>query len=117
MTRREFSKRQRAEIVLRATDPDTGVVVCEGCGLRLGGKPFEIDHRIPEALVVDKSRPLTAEDGQLLGRDCCHRAPGGKTAEDVARIAKARRQHLKHTGAWPKSKVRIPSRPFASTRG
>ena len=56
--RREFSRKQRAEIILRATGPD-GVIVCEGCGLRLGKKPFEIDHIIAEALIVDKSAPLS----------------------------------------------------------
>lgn len=101
--RREFTRKQRAQIVLRATGPD-GVLVCEGCGLRLGGKAFEVDHIIPEALVVDKSKPLTIEDGQLLGKDCCHR--GGKTQEDVRRIRKADRQRDKHTRAMK------PKRPW-----
>lgn len=94
--RREFTRKQRAEIILRATGPD-GVLVCEGCGLRLGKKPFEIDHILAEALVVDKSVPLTIEDGQLLGKECCHR--GGKTADDIRRIRKADRQRDKHTRA------------------
>ena len=94
--RREFSRKQRAEIILRATGPD-GVIVCEGCGLRLGKKPFEIDHIIAEALIVDKSAPLTIEDGQLLGKECCHR--GGKTQDDIRRIRKADRQRDKHNGA------------------
>ena len=94
--RREFSRKQRAEIILRATGPD-GVIVCEGCGLRLGKKPFEIDHIIAEALIVDKSAPLTIEDGQLLGKDCCHR--GGKTQDDIRMIRKADRMRDKHNGA------------------
>lgn len=111
MNRREFTKRQRAEIVMRATGTD-GVVVCEGCGLRLGGKAFEIDHVIAEGLIVDKSAPLTIGDGQLLGRDCCHRGGANKTAEDVRMIAKAKRQYLKNIGAWPKSKRPLRGRGF-----
>lgn len=94
--RREFSKRIKAEIVHRAMNAD-GKVACEGCGLVLGMKRYEIDHIIAEALVTDKSAPLTAKDGQLLGL-CCHRGEGGKTAQDVARIAKAVRQSNAHLG-------------------
>jgi hypothetical protein len=105
--RREFTRRQRAQIVLRATGPD-GVICCEMCGLRLGHKPYEIDHIIPEALIVDKSRELTIEDGQLLGKECCHR--GGKTADDIRRIRKSDRQRDKHTRAMK------PKRPWSKYR-
>lgn len=93
--RREFTKRQRAAIVQRAMDP-SGVLVCEGCGLILGSKPYEIDHILAEALVVDKSAPLSIEDGQLLGKECCHR--GGKTQADLQKIRKADRQFKRHYG-------------------
>ena len=88
MTRREFPPRVKAQIVLRATD-SRGRVVCEGCGLVLGKKPYEVDHTIPDALAIDKSAPLTAEDGKLLGKACCH---DPKTKGDVKQIAKAVRQ-------------------------
>lgn len=94
--RREFSNKVRLEIVLRATN-DKGRVCCEGCCLVLGPKPYEIDHVIAEALVVDKSAPLTAKDGQLLGA-CCHRGENGKTARDVTAIAKSKRAERKHFG-------------------
>lgn len=90
--RREFPKAIRAQIVNRAMNAD-GQIVCEGCGLVLAGKRYEIDHTLAEALVLDKSKPLTAEDGRLLGVTCCHRP---KTTEDVGRIAKADRQRNKH---------------------
>ncbi len=96
MKRREFPKRIKAEIVHRAMNAD-GKVACEGCGQILGMKRYEIDHVIAEALVTDKSVPLTAKDGQLLGL-CCHRGEDGKTAQDVTRIAKAKRQSAKHLG-------------------
>jgi hypothetical protein len=95
--RREFPKRIRAEIVNRAMDSQ-GRLRCEGCGLVLGAKKFDIDHTIPEALVIDKSKPLTAADGKLLGVACCHRGGQNKTADDVARIAKAKRASDRHLG-------------------
>jgi hypothetical protein len=98
MKRREFSNKLRAKIVHRATDPRTGMVVCERCGYVLGKKPYEIDHIVAEALVIDKSKPLTEDDGQLLGMECCHRGNDGKTAADVRRIAKAKRVELRHLG-------------------
>jgi hypothetical protein len=111
MSRREFPRRIRAEIVLRATSAE-GLIVCEGCGLVLGKKPYQVDHTLPEALVMDKSRKLTAADGKLLGQECCH-AP--KTAEDIRRVRKADRQRDRDTGAiarkpWPK-RVSQPTKP------
>lgn len=94
MTRREFTNRVKAEIVHRAMNAD-GRVVCEGCGLVLGKKPYEIDHTIADALVLDKSRPLTAADGKLLGKKCCH---DPKTVKDVGTIAKVKRVSAKHLG-------------------
>ena len=87
MKRREFSKPVKAEMFRRATVE--GTTFCEGCGLAL--KKWEFDHTIAEALLLDKSRKLTAADGQLLG-ECCHRGEAGKTNKDVKIIAKAKRQ-------------------------
>lgn len=97
--RREFSRKQRAEIILRATNAD-GLICCEGCGLVLGRRRYEIDHDTPEALVMDdKSKPLTIDDGRLLGVECCHRGGANKTRADIQRIRKADRQRDRHTGA------------------
>lgn len=113
MKRREFTRKQRAEIIMRATDA-TGVVCCEGCGLRLGHKPFEIDHTVAEWLIEDKSRPLTIEDGKLLGMMCCHR--NGKTQNDQRVIAKTKRQRDKHTGAYKASSRPIPGSKASGIR-
>jgi hypothetical protein len=94
VNRREFSAKVRLEIVHRAMD-GRGRIVCEGCGQILAHKRYEIDHTIAEALVIDKSAPLTALDGQLLGA-CCHRGEGGKTAKDATAIAKSKRAERKH---------------------
>jgi hypothetical protein len=107
MTRREFTKAMKAEMLRRAMD-EKGRVFCEGCGLDVTGKPIEFDHTIPEAMILDKTRPLTAADGKLLGQKCCHRAPGGKTAKDVADIAKAKRREAAHGGFKTKSVRPMP---------
>lgn len=39
-----------------------------------------------------------------------------KTADDRARMAKADRIARKNAGLWPKSRARLPSRPFQKTR-
>lgn len=96
MKRREFPPAVKAAIVHRAMN-EKGLVVCEGCNQVLAHKRYEIDHVIAEALVVDKSKPLTAADGQLLGY-CCHRGENGKTNQDVKAIAKSKRREAKHFG-------------------
>ena len=105
--RREFPRKVRAEIVERSKN-ERGQICCEGCSLVLGAKAWHIDHTIPEALVMDKTRPLTAKDGKLLGWDCCHKP---KTADDVGQIRKADRQRDNHTGARRRS-----SRPMMGSR-
>lgn len=111
--RREFSKKVYAEIVRRSLDPKLGVV-CEGCGLPLGKRKFHVDHTIPDALFLDKSRKLTADDGKLLGVECCH-AP--KTKVDVAVIAEAKRREAKHNGVKrAASKLAAPPKPAKQSR-
>jgi hypothetical protein len=75
-TRREFSRAQKVAMIKRAMD-GADRILCEGCGLNITGKALEFDHIIPEALILDKSAGLDIADGRVLGRDCCHRRPGG----------------------------------------
>lgn len=103
--RREFTNPVKAAIVKRAMTPG-GLVVCEGCGLVLGKKPYHIDHTTPDALILDKRKALTADDGKLLGWDCCHKP---KTAEDIGNIARAKRRELKDIGI--KSRSSFPKLP------
>ena len=110
MKRREFTREQKAQMIKRASDAQ-GLIWCEGCGLNLTGKVIEFDHTIAEALVIDKAKPLTIADGKVLGRDCCHRAPGGKTAQDVAIISEAKRREAAHLGI--RRQPQIKSRGFA----
>lgn len=104
MARREFSTAVYAQIVNRAMNAN-GHIVCEGCGLVLGKKPYHIDHTIADALVLDKSRALTAADGKLLGVKCCH-AP--KTKIDVRNIAEAKRREAVHHGFKRRSGPPMP---------
>ncbi len=111
MARRNFTKPVMAQIVTRAMTPD-GQIACEGCGLILGRKPYNIDHTIPDALQIDKSKKLTAEDGKLLGKECCHDPKTHKI--DVPAIAKAKRNEARNMGITrPKQTIR--SAPFART--
>lgn len=95
--RREFTRSQKVAMLKRAMD-ERGCIRCEGCGLNVSGKVVEFDHVIPEALILDKTQGLSIEDGRVLGRDCCHRAPGAKTARDLAAIAEAKRREARHLG-------------------
>ena len=96
-SRREFTRALKAEMLKRAMD-GKGQIRCEGCGLNITGKVIEFDHIVAEALVLDKTVPLTSRDGRVLGRDCCHRVPGGKTAQDCSDIAEAKRREARHLG-------------------
>ena len=107
MSRREFPKSVYTQIVRRAMTHD-GQIACEGCGLILGKKPYNVDHTIPDALFLDKARDLTAADGKLLGADCCHKS---KTKKDVKDIAEAKRREAKHLGI-KRLKQTIPSPGF-----
>lgn len=114
MSRREFTRNQKEEIVERSKRD--GVICCEKCGLTLGAKPHEIDHIIAEALrpEADKQSKITIAEGQLLGKDCCHRGEDGKTNQDVAKIAKAKRQYGRANGI-KRAKQTIQSKGFPPT--
>ena len=102
MARREFNRKTRAAVFLRANGH------CEECKAKLKVGEGEVDHILPDALGGEP----TLENAKLLCR-VCH-AP--KTADDIRRIRKADRMRDKHRGAWPKSRAKMPSRPFPSTR-
>lgn len=99
MKRREFDKKTKAEIKKRCKVA-TGYE-CECCHAIVSD--VEVDHEPAEALVVDKSKKLTAADGQGLCKPC-HKL---KTAIDKAKIAKAIRVEARYLGAVaPKQQIR-----------
>lgn len=111
--RREFTPAQKRQIVERSKN-ERGEICCEGCGLVLGHKPYEVDHILPEGLITDadKTKPLVIAEGQVLGKDCCHRGLDGKTAKDVKRIAKAKAQFDVGHGLSHRKKQPIRSAGF-----
>ena len=114
--RREFTRDQREAIVERSKN-SAGQICCEGCNLVLGAKPYEIDHILAEGIrpAADKKQKLTAADGQLLGKECCHRGPDGKTAKDVKLIAEAKRRSAAHNGYSTQPASKLRSAPFPKT--
>ncbi|MBB3521102.1 hypothetical protein [Rhizobium sp. BK456] len=114
MSRREFTRNQKEQIVERSKD-HLGRICCERCKLVLAGKPYDIDHIIAEALrpEADKQRKITIAEGQLLCF-CCHRGEDGKTNKDVTAIAKAKRVYNRANGIKsPKQKIRSPGFPIS----
>lgn len=112
MSRREFTRNQREQIVERSKR--NGNICCERCGLVLGAKPYEVDHIIPEALrpEADKQSKITIAEGQLLGKECCHRGKDGKTNADVKAISHAKRVYDRAHGLKKASSRPIQSAPF-----
>lgn len=111
MKRREFTREHKSAMLRRAMK-GTNTVWCEGCGMDLTGKKIEFDHTIAEALIIDKSRKLTCDDGKLLG-ECCHRGEDGKTTKDQGIIAVAKRREA--TRFENHGQSRLQSRGFTKS--
>jgi 5-methylcytosine-specific restriction protein A len=103
MARKSFNRKDRARIF------NAAMGVCHICLGKIGvGEAWEVEHIIPYALTQDNS------DGNLAPAHVkCHRV---KSADDATNLAKAERRRAKHNGSWPKSKAKMPSRPFSKTR-
>lgn len=112
MTRRNFTRNQKEQIVERAKVE--GIVRCERCHVSLKKGSWEIDHIIAEALrpEADKQNKITIAEGQLLGK-CCHRGEDGKTNQDVKAIAQAKRRYDRDNGIVTREKPPILSKGFA----
>ena len=106
MNRREFRTSVRVEIVKRACArrPD-GQPACERCGA-IGCK-LEVHHKDMDAMQIDKSRKLTAEDGELL----CEPCHDPITAVQRKDLARAQAREAKSLGAT-RSKQSIKSAGF-----
>ena len=105
--RREFTRDVSAEIVKRAKDA-TGALRCEKCfGVVVRG---EIHHLKEDALEIDKSRKLTAKDGQFLCEPCHDEL----TKAFAPIIAKVKRVEAKALGIT-RAKQAIKSAGFAKS--
>lgn len=82
----------QAKVYVRAGGMKPRGPFCERCGLSLKGKVFHYDHRYAECFQnVSKANrpPITVDDVQLLGENCCHKP---KTRGEVKMLAKGKRQ-------------------------
>lgn len=107
MTRRNFPRGARVAIVKRATRGSQ--IICERCGISCAR--FDIHHRVMDAMETDKSRKLTADDGELLcaGPDSCH---AKETAKQAPVLAKAKARESSHVGARVAKTRKIKSPGF-----
>jgi hypothetical protein len=106
--RREFTLSVDKEIRTRARNPSGGFR-CENLTCGAFVKRGEVHHLKEDALEIDKSRKLTANDGKFLCIPCHKQA----TNAFAPIIAKVRKIEGKHLGAIrPSGKLR--SRGFLS---
>jgi hypothetical protein len=103
MSRREFVKAVKVEIIRRATV--NGAQVCEKCR-SWPLKTFEIHHLRMDALEIDKSRRLTAADGALW----CIPCHDEETAAQAPILARAKALEASHLGAKSAPAKKIESR-------
>ena len=104
MSRREFTRDTRAEVVRRVKTP-TGFR-CERCNAIV--TKGEVHHKDQDAMQIDKRRKLTAADGEFL---CipCHAA---ETKAQAPIMAKVKRQEAKALGVKTAPAKPIQSAPF-----
>jgi 5-methylcytosine-specific restriction protein A len=100
MSRKEFPKAVKVAAIKRATRD--GVIYCEECGGQ--AKAPEIDHVNADALT---GQP-TLENARVLCR-ACHKL---KTADDVAKISKAKRREAAHLGVKKAPQKKIETAGF-----
>lgn len=102
MSRREFPRSVKIEVVKRATRG--GVVYCEAC--ELPARKWQIDHVRADGL---GGEPKLA-NAMLI----CEACFGIKNPDDARKIAKAKRREAKHLGVV-KSARPIRSAPMVTT--
>jgi 5-methylcytosine-specific restriction protein A len=94
MSRLEFTRKQRAEIWLRAKG------CCEKCDARLKTGEGDFDHRVAQGYGGEN----TVENGQLLCK-VCHKA---KTGKDKGITERVKRIRDKHNAVMPKKSRPMP---------
>jgi len=108
MTRRNFIRSVRVEIVRRATRD--GQAYCEAPGCGGLAKRFEIHHLKMDAMEIDKSRKLTAKDGALWCIPCHDK----ETSAQAPILAQARAREASHLRAAPPPEHPMRSRGFST---
>src|SRR5690348_4917042 len=92
MSRREFPRSVKTEVVKRATS--NGVIYCESC--KLPAKKWQIDHVRPDGL---GGEPIL-KNAMLICEVCF----GVKNPDDTRKIAKAKRREAKRLGIVRRAK-------------
>jgi 5-methylcytosine-specific restriction endonuclease McrA len=103
LSRQEFTRTVRVEVIRRATK--NNVIYCECCGLP--AKKFQIDHVVADS---HGGKPII-ENAQLL----CEVCYGVKNQIDTTVAAKLKRQEAKHIGAVKRPKKPLQSLGFQKT--
>ena len=108
--RTNFSKAVQRQAIARAAGQCEGLLPTgERCPCRLQPGRFQVDHILPDGL----GGPSILANAQVLCT-ACHIA---KTARDVERIAKAKRQADAHAGVQdPHARALPVGRPLPSAR-
>jgi hypothetical protein len=109
--RQEFKKSVQVTIIKRSMI--NGIPTCEEIedGARCGcTRGLEVHHEGMDAMKVDKSRPLTADDG----RNLCKPHHAIITARQMGVLSIAIRQEAAHLGADKPNKAEIMGRPKAN---
>ena len=113
MKRREFDRKTKVQIIKRSMIE--GVPTCERIddGARCGvTKGLEVNHKDMDAMQTDKSRKLTADDGENI----CKAHHQVETSGQMAVLANTLRIEAKHLGAHkPKSTIKQPPKPGKTT--
>jgi hypothetical protein len=108
--RLEIPKPIKLEVFKRAGGP--GDLRCEGCGLPIGGKKIHYDHKHAEVFQntpKSERKPITADDVQLLGWECCHKP---KTISEIKANCHGKRIIAKAAKAQKKSSWRSKPEGF-----
>jgi hypothetical protein len=109
--RREFKRAIKVAIAKRSMID--GVPTCEDVdekGVRcLCQKGLECHHDDMDAMLIDKSKPLTVDDGRMLC--AAHHDP--ITKKQVGVLSKVKRMEAAHLGAEKPNKAEIKSDPHA----
>lgn|SRR5574340_165682 len=108
MKRREFSRAAKVAMVKRAMKD--GCACCELCAAPMKTGRWEYHHTVEEELVIDKTKPLTADDGLLVCREC-HKDV--TATQSLPRVAKAKRREAARLGVRKTPAAKIKSRGFA----
>lgn len=97
MSRREFSRKDKAAAIARAAGK------CQKCNAALKPGEAAVDHILPDILGGEP----TLANAQVLCRPC----HAEKSADDIRRTRKADRQRDRHSGAIkPRSSLAAPDK-------